>query len=53
MHAFNASSQEAEAGRPHSLRTACSTQQVPGQPELDRETLSLKPRKRKGGKKEK
>jgi hypothetical protein len=38
--AFNPSTQEAEVGRSLSLRSACSTEQVPGQSELHRETLS-------------
>jgi hypothetical protein len=45
MHAFSPSAQEAEAGEPLDLRTAWSTDQVPGQPELQRETLSQKPNK--------
>jgi hypothetical protein len=39
-HAFNPSTQEAEAGRSMSLRPAWSTELVPGQPGLHRETLS-------------
>ena len=31
---FNPSAQEAQAGRSLSLRPACSTEPVPGQPEL-------------------
>jgi hypothetical protein len=42
MHAFNPSTWEAEAGRFLSSRTAWSTECVPGQPELQRETLSKK-----------
>jgi hypothetical protein len=40
-HAFNPSTQEAEAGR--YVRPAWSTEQVPGQPGLHRENLSHKP----------
>jgi len=36
------STQEAEAGRSVSLRPAWSTEQVPGQPGIHRETLSWK-----------
>jgi hypothetical protein len=39
-HAFNPSTREAEAGRFLSLRPAWSTEWVPGQPGLHRETLS-------------
>jgi hypothetical protein len=39
-HAFNPSTQEAEAGRFLSSRPAWSTQWVPRQPGLHRETLS-------------
>ena len=42
VHAFNPSTQEAEAGRFLSSRPAWSTKWVPGQPELYRETLSRK-----------
>jgi hypothetical protein len=42
-HAFNPSTQEAEAGGFLSSRPAWSTKWVPGQPELYRETLSLPP----------
>jgi hypothetical protein len=38
-HACNASTWEAEAGGFLSLRTACSTERVPGQPGLHRGTL--------------
>jgi hypothetical protein len=38
-HAFNPSTQEAEAGGSLSLRPAWFTEQVPGQPWLPRETL--------------
>ena len=42
-HAFNPSTQEAEAGRSlSSLKPRWSTQQVSGQPGLHRETLSQK-----------
>jgi hypothetical protein len=41
-HAFNPSTQEAEASGFLILRPAWSTEQVPGQPELHRETLSWK-----------
>ena len=41
-HAFNPSTWEAEAGRFLSSRPAWSTEWVPGQPELYRETLSQK-----------
>jgi hypothetical protein len=41
-HAFNPSTQEAEAGGFLSLRPAWSTRWVPGQPGLYRETLSQK-----------
>jgi hypothetical protein len=43
--AFNPSTREAEAGRFLSLRPAWSTQRVPGQPGLHRETLSRKTNK--------
>jgi hypothetical protein len=51
MHAFNPSTREAEAGEFLSSRPAWSTERVPGQPELYRETLSPKTRKsqKKGG----
>jgi hypothetical protein len=41
-HAFNPSTQEAEAGRFLNSRPAWSTKGVPGQPGLYRETLSRK-----------
>jgi hypothetical protein len=41
-HAFNPSSWEAEAGGFLNLRPAWSTERVPGQPGLHRETLSWK-----------
>jgi hypothetical protein len=41
-HAFNPSTREAEAGRFLSSRPAWSTELVPGQPGLYRETLSQK-----------
>ena len=52
-HTFNASTQEAEAGGLLSSRPACSTEWVPGQPELHRETLSRKKKKKRKEKKEK
>ena len=45
MHAFNPSTWEAEAGRFLSSRPAQSTEGVPGQPGLHRETLSGKKQK--------
>ena len=45
-HTFSPSAQEAEAGEPLDLRTAWSTDQVPGQPELCRETLPKTGRQR-------
>jgi hypothetical protein len=45
VHAFNPTTWEAEAGRFLSSRPAWSTECVPGQPGLHRETLSRKPRK--------
>jgi hypothetical protein len=42
MHAFNPSTWEAEAGRFLSLRPAGSTEWVPGQPGLHKETLCQK-----------
>jgi hypothetical protein len=42
VHAFNPSTWEAEAGGFLSLRPAWSTERVPGQPGLYRETLSRK-----------
>jgi hypothetical protein len=42
VHAFNPSNREAEAGRPLNSRPAWSTEWVPGQPGLYRETLSWK-----------
>jgi hypothetical protein len=47
VHAFNPSTQEAEAGRFLSLRPAWSTKWVPGQHGLYRETLSRKTKKKK------
>jgi hypothetical protein len=44
-HAFNLSTQEAEAGGFLSSRPAWSTKWVPGQPGLYRETLSQKTNK--------
>jgi hypothetical protein len=49
-HAFNPSTQEAEAGRFLSLRPAWSTKLVPGQPGLYRETLSQTPKTTKNQK---
>ena len=46
-HAFNLSTWEAEAGRFLSLRPAWSTEWVPGQPGLYRETLSWKNKTKK------
>jgi hypothetical protein len=46
-HAFNPSTREAEADGFLSLRPAWSTEWVPGQPGLHRETLSWKPKKKK------
>jgi hypothetical protein len=45
--AFNPSIQEAEAGGFLSSRPAWSTESVPGQPGLHRQTLSQKPKKKK------
>jgi hypothetical protein len=44
-HAFNPSTWEAELSRFLSSRPACSTEWVPGQPGLHRETLSRKKKK--------
>jgi hypothetical protein len=52
VHAFNQSSQ-AEAGKLLSWRPAWSTEWVPGQPGLHRETLSVKTEKRKKKRKKK
>ena len=41
VHAFNPGTQEAEGGGFLSLRQTWSTEQVPGQTGLQRETLSL------------
>jgi hypothetical protein len=38
VHAFNPRTQEAEAGRSLSSRTACTREQVPGQPGLQRDS---------------
>jgi hypothetical protein len=46
-HAFNPRTQEAEAGGSLSLRPAWSTQRVPGQPGLHKETLPRKKKKLK------
>jgi hypothetical protein len=51
-HAFNPSTWEAEAGGFLSLRPAWSTELVPGQPGLHRETLSRKTIKKQKNKKE-
>jgi hypothetical protein len=45
-HAFNPSTREAEAGGSLSSRPAWSTEGVPGQPGLYRETLSKKKKKK-------
>jgi hypothetical protein len=50
-HAFNPSTWEAEAGGFLSSRPAWSTEGVPAQPELHRETLSQKKQKQKQTKK--
>ena len=42
MHVFNSSTREAEAGGSLNLRQAWTTERVPEQPELYRETLSQK-----------
>jgi hypothetical protein len=47
VHAFNPSTQEAEAGRFLSSRPTWSTKWVPGQPRLHRETLSQKTTKKR------
>jgi hypothetical protein len=47
VHAFNPSTRETEAGRFQSSRPAWSTEWVPGQPGLHRETLSWKKQKQK------
>jgi hypothetical protein len=47
VHAFNPSTREAEAGGFLSSRLAWSTEWVPGQPELNRETLFQKTIKKK------
>ena len=52
-HAFNPSTWEAEAGRFLSSRPVWSTEWVPGQPGLHRETLSRKKKKKKKEKKRK
>jgi hypothetical protein len=46
-HAFNPSTREAEAGGFLSSRPAWSTELVPGQPGLHRETLSRKTKQNK------
>jgi hypothetical protein len=50
-HTFNPSTQEAEAGGFLSSRPAWSTEWVPGQPGLHRETLSRKNKKQNKTKK--
>ena len=52
-HAFNSSTWEAEEGGFLSSRPAWATEWVPGQPGLQRETLSRKTKKKKKEKKEK
>ena len=47
LHAFNPSTREAESGRFLSSRTAWSTEWVPEQPGLRRETLSRKTKQNK------
>jgi hypothetical protein len=47
VHAFNPSTQEAEAGGFLSSRPAWSTKWIPGQPGLHREILSQKTKKKK------
>jgi hypothetical protein len=51
-HAFNPSTWEAETGEFLSLKPAWSTEWVPGQPGLHRETLSKKKKKKKKKKNE-
>jgi hypothetical protein len=51
-HAFNPSTREAEAGGFLSSRPAWSTEWIPGQPGLHRETLSRKTKQKKKKKKE-
>ena len=45
MHVFNPRTQEAEAGESLRFSLALSTEQVPGQPGLHRETRSQKNKK--------
>jgi hypothetical protein len=47
VHAFNLSTWEAKASRFLSSSAAWSTKRVPGQPELYKETLSRKTKKKK------
>jgi hypothetical protein len=47
VHTFDPSTQEAESGGFPSSRPAWSTEWVPGQPGLHRETLSRKTKKKK------
>jgi hypothetical protein len=53
VHAFNPSTWEAEAGGFLNSRTAWSTELVPGQPGLHRETLSRKTKTKQNNKKQK
>ena len=53
VHTFNPSTQEAEADGSLSSRSAGSTEQVPGQPWLHRETLSPKTKKKNKKKQQK
>jgi hypothetical protein len=53
VHAFNLSTWEVEAGRFLSLRPGWSTEWVPGQPGLHKETLSRKTIKKKKKKRQK
>jgi hypothetical protein len=52
-HAFNPSTWEAETGGFLSSRPAWSKERVPGQPGLNRETLSQRKKKKRKKKKEK
>jgi hypothetical protein len=52
-HTYNPSTWEAEAGRFLSSKPAWSTEQVPGQPGLHRETLSQKTKNQNKNKKQK
>jgi len=53
VHTFNPSAQEAEAGRSMSSGLVWSTEQVPGQPGLHRETVSKHTKKKKRKEKKK